>query len=283
MQIVKDLLKKIGFYLHGGREKTLFLPPKSISHFQYLTIMKKILIFGCLAIVLVGCQKKAQSGANPDSINKDSTAAKAKIQPLAAMTEDAEEVPIDRALTDTVWHDANEAYIIRETPTRYYVDANRIDIANVAAWMGENDSRIVFPEFYPTLEAHSKITSADAEMYDAVTHVPAANFKEITLTGLKTKLMEPAMGMGITNQYDYCFKVTLTSTGVVMTKNNFEFADAVYSVPLINAIVTNNNLTSPKFSFGTVTVDSVTTTFCKVTTAKGFIGYYDYVTKPKIK
>lgn len=245
--------------------------------------MKKILIFGCLAIVLVGCQKKAQSGANPDSINKDSTAAKAKMQPFAATAQDPEEVPIDRALTDTVWYNANEAYIVRDTPTRYYVDANRIDIANVAAWMGENDSRIVFPEFYPTLEAHSKITPANAEMYDAVTHVPTTDYKEITLTSLKSRLMEPAVGVGITNQYDYCFKVTLTSTGVVIAKNNFEFANAVYSVPLINAIVTNNNLTSPKFSFGTVTVDSVTSTFCKVTTTKGFIGYYDMTERPKIK
>jgi hypothetical protein len=234
-----------------------------------------------LVIALAGCQKKAQPDTKADSITNEAEGAKGRVQKLVTTTP-AEEVPIDRALTDSIWYEANKNYIARETTTRYYVDANLIDIADVPTWMGTNDTRIVFPEFYATLEAHSKITPDNSPNYDAIMQVADSLYKELTMIGLKNKLMDPAVGLGMGNQYDFCFKVMLTSTGVTITKNSFEFADAVFSVPLINAIVNKNNLSSPKFSFATISVNGVTTTFCKVT-AKGFVGYYDLTHKPKIK
>lgn len=195
-------------------------------------------------------------------------------------------IPFDKAAilaNETNWATNNKDYIVLETSNRYYVDLdiyyNAHDDTDMGVWLGKYDDYIVFPECYWLIESRHKILLQDEDDTDAVLH--AVGYKNITYNQLISKLN--TLQIPTTNHYDSTIKVTLGST-LTITKGTYSFEDGDFSIPLINAIIANHNLTNPTLSFSKATIDGhIDATFFKLTENGNVIGYYDFSHRPPFK
>jgi hypothetical protein len=244
--------------------------------------MKRILFLSFVLAVVAGCAKKAEVNGNTDSPGVDSPAGTSVDATAKSGFKSGAEVsiPIDKSKVNNTWYTTNKAYIYNQNDSIYFVNLEAVgNISAIAAWLGQNDSLIKFKQLYPITISRHQITDADSAEYAAVTAVAANAYKNISYNNLRTALTN--QGVNTNNQYDDLFKVNLSGAAIAISREAYQCADAIYSTPLINAIVSENNLTNPTFHFAQVSISGTTHTFMKVTEGT-FVAYYDLTYRPPL-